>query len=79
MNKVQVVLNNFSRFEQSATPVLFIEIFKGERLGNHLWDKYTFDCQYSILKLWRMLKKEEQVNLSTWILDNEDDLYFLRD
>lgn len=79
MNKVQIILNNFSEFEQNATSELFCEIFQDEHLGNHLWDKYVYEAQYSILKLWRMLKKEEQVNLSTWILDNEDDLYFLRD
>lgn len=77
MNKVQVILDNFSEFEQSATVELFIEIFKDEQMGIHLWDNYVFTASHSLLNLWRMLNKEDQVKLSAWIQDNLEDLQFL--
>ena len=77
MNKVQIILDSFSEFETIGTSEeLFQDIF-GESDGFDLYTRYILDAEYNLLVLWRLLTKQEQVKLSSWMLDNIDDLQFL--
>lgn len=50
-SEIRRVIERLITFENNATQLIFQEIF-GERIGNHLWDKYVNSRAYSILWLY---------------------------
>jgi hypothetical protein len=46
------VLQAISQFEKSVTITDFEKIFDK---SDHLWDKFTYDYDYSVIKFWNSL------------------------
>lgn len=63
--KTEQIINAIHGAECHVTLVAFEEIF-GERMGNHLWDKFV-TCNRSLIRLWGQLDHTNREKLVEYI------------
>lgn len=72
---VYVLFNQLEEFELMATEDDFIKLF-GERMGHHLWQKFTRQCSFSFVRLWPNLSHDNRIKLCESYADSHKEVPF---
>ena len=63
---MKTILKELWKFQYNANPELFQEIF-GKNMGQHLWDRFSFEEDRNLLNFFKVLDDDNRDRLDEYL------------